>query len=77
MVTHIHGGYGHSLMLTSDGEVYTCGSSVFGQLGNGTNIKSSVPIMVSAIPEPCTLISTAYFHNVSLLVFFLIYYQYV
>lgn len=66
VVNQICGGHGHSLFLTTSGEVFTCGSSVFGQLGNGGNIKSSIPVLVSSLPETCILVSTGYFHNLAL-----------
>ncbi|XP_049853132.1 uncharacterized protein LOC126334689 isoform X3 [Schistocerca gregaria] len=66
VVKQISGGHGHSLFLTETGEVFTCGSSVFGQLGNGGNIKSSTPVLVSSLPETCVLVSTGYFHNLAL-----------
>jgi alpha-tubulin suppressor-like RCC1 family protein len=64
-VTQICGGHGHTLALTAEGHVYTFGSSVFGQLGNGSSVKSSVPVHVTALTERITIIATNYFHNVS------------
>jgi alpha-tubulin suppressor-like RCC1 family protein len=66
VVTQICGGHGHTVALTAEGKVYTFGSSVFGQLGNGSNIKSSVPVHVTALTERITIIATNYFHNVSI-----------
>jgi alpha-tubulin suppressor-like RCC1 family protein len=37
----------HSIALASDGTVYTWGSNSSGQLGNGTNISSNVPVAVN------------------------------
>jgi alpha-tubulin suppressor-like RCC1 family protein len=65
-VTQICGGHGHTVCLTAEGHVYTFGSSVFGQLGNGSNVKSSVPVHVTALIERITIIATNYFHNVSI-----------
>lgn len=59
------GGHAHSLMLSSTGRVWACGSSVFGQLGTGSNLKSSHPVQVFGLPEKIMSISTCYFHNVS------------
>jgi hypothetical protein len=66
VVTQICGGHGHTVCLTAEGQVYTFGSSVFGQLGNGSNVKSSVPVHVTALTERITIIATNYFHNVSI-----------
>ena len=38
---------GHSLALKSDGTVWAWGSNYYGQLGNGTNTDSNVPVPVS------------------------------
>lgn len=59
------GGHAHSLVLTSSGRVWAFGSSVFGQLGTGSNAKSSHPVQVFGLPEKISAIATAYFHNVS------------
>ncbi|XP_066992544.2 uncharacterized protein ca [Anabrus simplex] len=65
VVMQISGGHGHTIVLTSDGQVFTFGSSVFGQLGNGTNVKSSVPVLVTALTEPIKIVATGYFHNLA------------
>ncbi|XP_033611768.1 uncharacterized protein LOC111875606 isoform X4 [Cryptotermes secundus] len=65
VVTQICGGHGHTVALTAEGKVYTFGSSVFGQLGNGSNMKSSVPVHVTALTERITIIATNYFHNLA------------
>ena len=36
----------HSLFLTNTGEVYACGNNGLGQLGNGTNTNSNIPVKV-------------------------------
>lgn len=41
------GGYAHSLALKNDGTVWTWGYNLAGQLGNGTNTDSNVPVQVS------------------------------
>lgn len=64
VVCYISAGYAHTLVLSMDGMVYAFGCNVLGQLGVGSNIKSSLPIRVS-LPDGITLISTGYFHNVS------------
>jgi alpha-tubulin suppressor-like RCC1 family protein len=42
----IAGGGWHSLALKSDGTVWAWGHNYSGQLGNGTNIDSNVPVQV-------------------------------
>lgn len=59
-------GHAHSLILTANGKVWACGSSVFGQLGTGSNAKSSSPVQVYGLPEKIIAVSTAYFHNLAL-----------
>ncbi|XP_014467574.1 PREDICTED: uncharacterized protein LOC106740753 isoform X2 [Dinoponera quadriceps] len=62
VVCHISAGYAHTLALSVDGVVYAFGCNVLGQLGIGSNNKSSIPMKVS-LPEGIRLISTGYFHN--------------
>jgi alpha-tubulin suppressor-like RCC1 family protein len=64
IVTQICGGHGHTTVLTSTGEVWGFGSGVFGQLGTSLVSKKTVPIQVH-LPEYIRLITTSYFHNVS------------
>lgn len=64
VVNAVGGGHAHSLFLLSSGQVFACGSSVFGQLGTGNNVKSSLPTRVCNLPESITTIATGYFHNV-------------
>jgi alpha-tubulin suppressor-like RCC1 family protein len=49
-VTTIAAGGGHSLALTSRGQMLAWGYNLSGALGNGTTIGSSTPIVVSAAP---------------------------
>ncbi|XP_046477721.1 uncharacterized protein ca [Neodiprion pinetum] len=65
IVRQISAGHAHTLVLTADGDVYSFGSNVFGQLGNGTNIKSSLPVKVTLLPEKIWLITTGYFQNLA------------
>lgn len=67
VVVQISAGHAHSIVLTSDGIVYSFGSNSFGQLGNGTSIKSSLPVQI-LLNEKITQIATNYFHNVSIAV---------
>lgn len=48
-VKAIRAGYQHSLALKNDSTVYTWGSNTFGQLGNGTFITSTAPVLVIGI----------------------------
>ncbi|XP_052121227.1 uncharacterized protein LOC113205965 [Frankliniella occidentalis] len=66
VVSAIGGGHAHSLFLLSSGQVFGCGSSVFGQLGTGSNSKSSLPVPVCNLPESITAIATGYFHNLAI-----------
>ncbi|XP_060880843.1 uncharacterized protein LOC132952538 [Metopolophium dirhodum] len=61
-----YGGYSHSIILTSNGKVFTFGSGSFGQLGNGSTTKITSPVPVYGLPEPIKCIYTAYFHNLAL-----------
>lgn len=45
-IIDIGAGYSHSIALASDGAVYTWGNNDNGQLGNGTQIDSRVPVEV-------------------------------
>ena len=54
--TAIAGGYLHSLALTSSGHVLAWGDNSVGQLGNGTNTSSTIPVQVSL---PAGAIATA------------------
>lgn len=47
-VVRVDAGYSHSVALTADGRVFTWGYGFFGQLGNGQNEGSQVPIEVPA-----------------------------
>jgi hypothetical protein len=60
------GGFAHSLVLTADGRVFAFGLGLFGQLGNGTTVKSTRPCQVP-LPAPARLIATGYFHNLAVL----------
>lgn len=64
VVTQIAAGHAHSVVLSSDGVVYSFGSNSFGQLGNGSSTKSCIPVQI-LLNEKIILIATNYFHNVS------------
>jgi len=57
-VTAIAGGLGHSLALTSTGQVLAWGDNYMGELGNGTTTKSSIPVAVS-LPSGTTVTAIA------------------
>jgi alpha-tubulin suppressor-like RCC1 family protein len=57
-VTAIAGGFRHSLALTSTGTVLAWGDNEFGQLGNGTNTSTNVPVAVS-LPAGTTITAVA------------------
>ncbi|KAL9959343.1 hypothetical protein ACROYT_G032657 [Oculina patagonica] len=48
-VTKLAAGYSHSAVLTSQGQVFTFGGGLYGQLGLGTNGKQTLPIFVEAL----------------------------
>jgi alpha-tubulin suppressor-like RCC1 family protein len=66
-ITAIAGGGLHSIALASDGKVYTWGYNVFGQLGNGTNTDSNVPVAVTGLSgETITAIASGKDHSFAL-----------
>src|SRR4051794_16421723 len=44
----ISGGFNHCLVLKNDGTVWSWGDNTYGQLGDGTNIGSNVPVQLSS-----------------------------
>jgi alpha-tubulin suppressor-like RCC1 family protein len=48
-ITAIAGGGDHSLALKNDGTVWAWGGNYYGELGNGTNTDSNVPVQVSGL----------------------------
>lgn len=48
---HIAAGIDHNRFLDPDGNVWVCGENDYGQLGNGTNVGSLVPVQVH-FPKP-------------------------
>jgi alpha-tubulin suppressor-like RCC1 family protein len=49
VATQLSAGNQHSLVLTTDGELYAWGSNRYGQLGNGSTMPSLSPVAVTAI----------------------------
>ncbi|XP_043788507.1 uncharacterized protein LOC122712731 isoform X3 [Apis laboriosa] len=64
VIRFITAGHAHTLALSIEGIIYAFGCNIFGQLGVGNNIKSSVPIKIS-LSERIILIATGYFHNLA------------
>ncbi|XP_034188520.2 RCC1 and BTB domain containing protein claret [Osmia lignaria lignaria] len=64
VIRYISAGHAHTLALSTEGAVYAFGCNIFGQLGVGNNVKSSVPIKV-LLSEKIFLIATGYFHNLA------------
>ena len=46
-IVEIQGGLSHTVILTKNKEVYTTGLNDFGQLGNGTNTSSNLPVKLT------------------------------
>ncbi|MTK02433.1 Ig-like domain repeat protein [Micromonospora sp. CP22] len=57
-ITAIGAGNSHSLAVTSTGTVLAWGNNEFGQLGNGTNTDSNVPVAVN-LPAGTTITAVA------------------
>lgn len=71
-VIQIAAGHAHSLILTTDGKLYGFGSNAFGQLesNNLEGNKTTTPMWICVLPDiytPIKNITTAYFHNVCIL----------
>ncbi len=58
------GGY-HSLALKSDGTVWAWGSNLYGGLGRGNNLSSSIPVQIPGLAGVKS-ISAGYFHSLLL-----------
>ncbi|XP_057334647.1 uncharacterized protein LOC130673595 [Microplitis mediator] len=65
IIRGIAAGHAHTLALSAEGQVYAFGCNIFGQLGTGNNIKSSLPVVINLLPEPMTDIASGYFHNLA------------
>ena len=61
-VTAISAGGGYGLALTSVGKVWAWGYGIDGELGNGANTKSNIPVQVS-IPSGTTITAIAAGHD--------------
>ena len=58
IITNIAGGADHSLALASNGTVWAWGWNISGELGNGTNTPSDIPVQVS-LPNEVTITNVA------------------
>ena len=69
-VTAISAGWGHSMVLKSDGTVWAWGYNYYGQLGDGTIVDKSVPVQVmlnSTTPlTGVTAVAAGYYHSLAL-----------
>ena len=69
-IIQVAGGHNHSIALASDGTLYTWGNNGFGQLGDGSNTNSSVPVAVntSGVLSGKTIVQIAagYYHSLAL-----------
>ena len=73
-IVYISAGYAHSMVSTVSGYVWVFGCGLFGQLGNGENKKSTIPIKVDfmnainsegVMNDKLGLITCGYFHNMA------------
>lgn len=64
-VVAIAAGSYHSLALSADGTVWAWGSNTYGQLGDGTFTRSSVPVRVQGL-SGVVAISAGYYHSLAL-----------
>lgn len=69
-ITAVSGGYLHTLALCSDGTLAAWGYNIYGQLGNGGNAASAVPVPVdrsgALAGKTVIAISAGPFHNLAL-----------
>ncbi|KAH0535397.1 uncharacterized protein LOC123267719 [Cotesia glomerata] len=65
IIRGVAAGHAHTLALSAEGQVYAFGCNIFGQLGTGSNVKSSVPAVINLLPEPMVDIASGYFHNLA------------
>ena len=65
-VTAISAGAGHNLALKDTGGVRAWGYNNVGQLGDGTNTHSNVPVQVSGLKTGVTGVSAGFYHSLAL-----------
>ncbi len=56
--------YHHSVILCSDGSIFSCGRNDSGQLGHGDTVDKKIPHPVSSAPRNITSVSCGQFHTV-------------
>ncbi len=62
-IVQVSAGGFFSAFLTSEGQVYTCGSSSYGECGDGSNTNhTSVYLVESIKDEPIRYLGTGYYH---------------
>lgn len=59
-IVGIAAGAHHSLALASDGTVFAWGDNVFGQLGDGSGVDSSVPVVVAVVDDIVQVAASAW-----------------
>jgi hypothetical protein len=64
-VMAIAAGYYHTLALKKDGTVWAWGENAYGELGNGTNTDSNLPVQVSGL-SGVTAIAGGEYHSLAL-----------
>ena len=64
-IIEISAGMNHSLFLTNDGNVYSCGQNVFGQLGLGNKEPENRPTLIQSVNN-IKKISCGMYHNLFL-----------
>lgn len=74
-ITAVSAGAGHTLALTRDGTVLAWGDNSMGQLGNGSNLDSQLPLEASALTSigPARALSAGHNHSVAVLADGLVY----
>lgn len=69
-IVTVAGGEYHSIALANDGTLYSWGNNYYGQLGNGTNTNSSIPVTVSTSGilngKKIVAIAAGEYHNLAL-----------